>query len=195
MIAASAAAWKASVAALSPRRTFLNWSVDSSSERALAPGPTCGAWSESAEGPRLSTPARGGGIGRIAHALVRVVEALAVLFALVGALALAVRLSSGPIYLEMLHDKIATSLQERAGEGYAVELGPTYIMHNSWGVGLGFRRLTVRDAEGRIGSFGADGKDRPRSLRFVPRASQSAPAGAGWARHAAQGRSRTGRCR
>ncbi len=103
---------------------------------------------ESAEGPRLSTPARGGGRRQLLHVLARVVEALAVL-ALVGALALAVRLSQGPIYLEALHDKIAWSLQERAGEGYAVDLGPTYVMHNSWGVGLGFRRLTVRDAAGR----------------------------------------------
>jgi len=103
---------------------------------------------KSAEGPRLSPSARGGVARRIAHVLARVIEALA-LFALVGALALAVRLSQGPIYLEALHDGIASSLQERAGEGYAVDLGPTYIMHESWGVGLGFRRLTVRDAAGR----------------------------------------------
>jgi hypothetical protein len=76
------------------------------------------------------------------------VEAAA-LFAVLGGLALAVRLANGPIYLEALHDRIALSLQERAGEGYVVDLGPTYLMHDSWGVGLGFRRLTVRDAAGR----------------------------------------------
>ena len=101
-----------------------------------------------AEGPRLSSRRRLVSTGRIAHAFVRLAE-LALIFALLGALALAIRLSNGPIYLEMVHDKIATSLQERAGERYAIELGPTYIMHNSWGVGLGFRHLTIRDADGR----------------------------------------------
>ena len=103
---------------------------------------------DNAEGPRLSARRRRVGIGRIAHAFTRLAE-LVLIFALLGALALAIRLSHGPIYLEMVHDKIATSLQERAGERYAVELGPTYIMHDSWGLGLGFRRLTIRDAEGR----------------------------------------------
>ncbi len=82
------------------------------------------------------------------RALARVAELAAVL-ALVGALALAARLANGPIYLEALHDKIALSLQERGGDRYTIELGPTYIMHDSWGVGLGFRRLIVRDAAGR----------------------------------------------
>ena len=135
-------------AARSPRRTFLNWSVDSSSERALAPGPPCAAWSRAPKDRAFRRLRGAAGARRLAHVLARVVEALAV-FALVGALALAVRLSQGPIYLEALHDKIASSLQERAGDGYAVDLGPTYVMHDSWGVGLGFRRLTVRDAAGR----------------------------------------------
>ena len=30
-----------------------------------------------------------------------------------------------------------------------ITLGPTYLMHDSWGVGLGFTGLTVRDAAGR----------------------------------------------
>ena len=75
-------------------------------------------------------------------------EAVAVA-AILGALALAVRLSGGPIYLDAFHDKIASSLQERAGDRYAIELGPIYVMHSSWGVGLGFRGLKVRDDEGR----------------------------------------------
>ncbi|MGA9850769.1 MAG: hypothetical protein WBQ45_24410, partial [Roseiarcus sp.] len=75
-----------------------------------------------AEGPRLSSRRRLVSTGRIAHAFVRLAE-LALIFALLGALALAIRLSNGPIYLEMVHDKIATSLQERAGERYAIELG------------------------------------------------------------------------
>ena len=103
---------------------------------------------DSAEGPRLSAPGRRVGAGRIVRALARVAE-LAAVFALVGTVALAVRLANGPIYLEALHDKIASSLQERAGDRYAIELGPTYVMRDSWGVGLGFRKLVVRDAAGR----------------------------------------------
>ena len=103
---------------------------------------------DSAEGPRLSARARRVGIGRIAHVFGRLAE-LALLFAILGALALAIRLANGPIYLDGLHDTIASSLQDRAGDRYAIELGPTYIMHNSWGAGLGFRGLTVRDAAGR----------------------------------------------
>ncbi len=71
------------------------------------------------------------------------------LVALLAVLALAARLAHGPIYLQTLHDKIASSLQERVGDRYAIDLGPTYLMHNAFGVGLGFRRLTVRDAAGR----------------------------------------------
>ena len=55
----------------------------------------------------------------------------------------------GPIRLVGLHDQIETSLQERAGGRYAIALGPTYLMHDSWGVGLGFKGLTIRDAAGR----------------------------------------------
>ncbi len=103
---------------------------------------------ESAAGPRLPSPGRRAGARRIAHVLIHVAEA-AVLLALVGALAFAVRLADRPLYLQFLHDRIASSLQQRAGERYAIDLGPTFLMHDSWGVGLGFRRLTVRDAAGR----------------------------------------------
>lgn len=103
---------------------------------------------ESAEGNRLSPRVRRSRAGRVAHVLGRIAELITV-FVLVAAVALAVRLAKGPIYLEALHDKIASNLQERAGDGYRIELGPTYVMHDSWGVGLGFRRLTVRDAAGR----------------------------------------------
>jgi Protein of unknown function/AsmA-like C-terminal region len=103
---------------------------------------------ETAEGPRLATRGRGVGGRRIARALVRLAELVA-LFAVLGALALSVRLANGPIYLDTLRDRIASSLQERAGDRYAIELGPTYLMHDAWGLGLGFRGLTVRDAEGR----------------------------------------------
>src|SRR5271165_3276030 len=104
---------------------------------------------DSAEGARLSADNRNAGRRRrLRHVAIHVVEAMA-LVALAGLALLALRLSSGPIYLEWLHDRIASSLEERLGQGYAVELGPTYMMHGSWGVGLGFRNLKLKDREGR----------------------------------------------
>jgi Protein of unknown function/AsmA-like C-terminal region len=102
----------------------------------------------SCEGPRLPTRRRGIGAGRIAHILLRTAEFAAALFIVAG-LALASMLARGPIRLVGLHDQIESSLQERVGDLYAITLGPTYLMHDSWGVGLGFQGLTVRDAAGR----------------------------------------------
>ncbi len=102
----------------------------------------------SCEGPRLPTRRRGISASRIAHILLRTAEFAAALF-IVGGLALASMLARGPIRLVGLHDQIESSLQERAGDLYAITLGPTYLMHDSWGVGLGFQGLTVRDAAGR----------------------------------------------
>ena len=103
---------------------------------------------ESAHGERLASPARSLRTRRIVRLLVRLAEAAAVV-AVIGVLALALRLAKGPIYLQPLHDSIASSLQERVGERYATELGPTYLAHDAWGIGLGFRGLKVRDAKGR----------------------------------------------
>ncbi len=103
---------------------------------------------DSAVGPRLSSPVRSTRTRRTVRVIGHVAEAAAVI-ALLAVVALAARLANGPIYLQAVHDKIATSLQERVGDRYAIDLGPTYLMHNFWGVGLGFRRLTVRDAAGR----------------------------------------------
>ena len=75
-------------------------------------------------------------------------EFIAALFIL-GGLVLASMLARGPIRLVGMHDKIQSSLQERIGDRYAIALGPTYVMHDSWGVGLGFKGFTVRDAGGR----------------------------------------------
>ena len=102
----------------------------------------------SAEGPRLRSRWRGVRVGRALHLLARAAELIAVLV-LAGGIVLASVLARGPIQLGGLHDRIASSLQERVGERYAITLGPTYLMHDSWGVGLGFGGLTVRDAEGR----------------------------------------------
>ncbi|MBV8797261.1 MAG: hypothetical protein JO136_20180, partial [Hyphomicrobiales bacterium] len=57
-----------------------------------------------------------------------------------------------------MHDQIQTSLQERVGDRYAIALGPTYLMHDSWGVGLGFKGFTVRDAAGRTVLSAPSGK-------------------------------------
>ena len=101
-----------------------------------------------AAGPRLRSRWRRISAGRIAHICLRTVEFAAALF-IVGGLILASVLARGPIRLVGLHDQIEASLRERVGDSYALTLGPTYIMHDSWGVGLGFKGLTLRDAAGR----------------------------------------------
>ena len=111
-------------------------------------GPLCAEWRRAAEGPRLPSRWRGISAGRIAHVLLRTAEFAAALF-IAGGLALASMLARGPIRLIGLHDQIQSSLQERAGDRYAIALGPTYLMHDFWGVGLGFKGLTIRDADGR----------------------------------------------
>jgi Protein of unknown function/AsmA-like C-terminal region len=110
-----------------------------------------------AEGPRLRPRRRRLGARRIAHICLRLVECVAALF-IVGGLALASLLARGPLRLVGMHDQIQTSLQERVGDRYAIDLGPTYLMHDSWGVGLGFKGLTVRDAAGRTVLSAPSGK-------------------------------------
>ncbi len=110
-----------------------------------------------AEGPRLRSRRRGLRASRITHVCLRMVEFLAALF-IVGGLALASLLARGPLRLVGMHDQIQTSLQERVGDRYAIDLGPTYLMHDSWGVGLGFKGLTVRDAAGRTVLSAPSGK-------------------------------------
>ena len=109
------------------------------------------------EGPRLPSRWRLVGGRRLAHVCLRTVEFIAALFIL-GGLVLASMLARGPIRLVGMHDKIQSSLQERIGDRYAIALGPTYVMHDSWGVGLGFKGFTVRDAGGRTVLFAPSGK-------------------------------------
>ena len=109
------------------------------------------------QGPRLRSRWRRISAGRITHICLRTVEFVAALF-IIGGLALASLLARGPLRLVGLHDQIQTSLQERVGDRYAIVLGPTYLMHNSWGVGLGFKGLTVRDAAGRTVLSAPSGK-------------------------------------
>jgi AsmA-like C-terminal region/Protein of unknown function len=110
-----------------------------------------------AEGPRLRSRWRGISARRIAHICLRTVEFAAALF-IVGGLMLASVLARGPIRLVGMHDQIEASLQERVGDSYALSLGPTYVMHDSWGVGLGFNGLTLRDAAGRTVLSAPSGK-------------------------------------
>ena len=109
------------------------------------------------EGPRLRSPWRPLSARRITHVCLRTVELVAALF-IVGGLALASMLARGPIRLVGMHDQIQSSLQERVGDRYAIALGPTYLMHDSWGVGLGFKGFTVRDAAGRTVLAAPSGK-------------------------------------
>src|SRR5271163_1009735 len=110
-----------------------------------------------AQGPRLPSRWRRIGAGRVTHVCLRTVEFIAALF-IVGGLALASLLARGPLRLVGMHDQIQTSLQERVGDRYAIVLGPTYLMHDSWGVGLGFKGFTVRDAAGRTVLSAPSGK-------------------------------------
>ena len=110
-----------------------------------------------AQGPRLRSRWRRIGAGRITHICLRAVEFIAALF-IIGGLALASLLARGPLRLVGMHDQIQTSLQERVGDRYDIVLGPTYLMHDSWGVGLGFKGLTVRDAAGRTVLSAPSGK-------------------------------------
>ena len=109
------------------------------------------------EGPRLPSRWRLLSGRRLAHVGLRTVEFVAALFIL-GGLVLASMLARGPIRLVGMHDQIQSSLQERVGDRYAIALGPTYVMHDSWGVGLGFKGFTVRDAGGRTVLFAPSGK-------------------------------------
>ena len=149
---------------------------------------------DSAAGPRLSGPVRRSRTARLRHVAAQVAEAAAVVALLVG-VALAARLANGPIYLQSLHDKIASSLQERAGDRYAIDLGPTYLMHDSWGVGLGFRHLTVRDAAGRTVVAAPAGKIGLDVLGLLFGAREGPAARTGRPRPSPQSRGRTAPCR
>ena len=109
------------------------------------------------QGARLRSRWRRIRARHITHVCLRTVEVVAVLF-IVGGLALASLLARGPLRLVGLHEQIQSSLQERLGDRYTLDLGPTYLMHDSWGVGLGFKGLSVRDAAGRTVLSAPSGK-------------------------------------
>jgi hypothetical protein len=105
---------------------------------------------DSAMGARLaSCPQKARPRRRVRHVAVQVFEAAGFL-ALIAVAVLAYRLASGPIAIEWLRDRVAAGLQDRLGDRYSVELGPTYLRRDSWGVGLGFRDFRLKDRQGRI---------------------------------------------
>ena len=110
-----------------------------------------------AEGARLRSRWRPISARRVTHVCLRTVEFVAALF-IAGGLVLASMLARGPLRLVGMHDQIQTSLQQRIGNRYEIALGPTYLMHNSWGVGLGFKGFKVRDAAGRTVLSAPSGK-------------------------------------
>ena len=103
---------------------------------------------DGASGRRLPTRIRRWSSMRLLHILIRAVE-LIVVVALIGAAALAIRLSSGPIDFDTLRDRVALSLQDRLTDHYRVHIGRMYLIHDSWGVGIGFDGLTLSDPQGR----------------------------------------------
>src|ERR1019366_9625240 len=76
-----------------------------------------------------------------------VLVAVLVVAATVGGLALL--LAWGPISLESLNPRIASSLQERLGPRYVVSIGRTSLMRGDGGVALGFGDIAIRDSAGR----------------------------------------------
>ncbi len=103
---------------------------------------------DSAEGKRLPAGRRLGRRSRFWHVALHVAEGVA-LVALAAVALVAFRLSIGPVELDWLRDRIAANLQDRLGDKYAVALGSTAVTHDSWGVGLGFRNLRLKDRQGR----------------------------------------------
>ncbi len=95
--------------------------------------------------PRPRQPLWGRRARRVAIGAVLV--AVLVVAATVGGLALL--LAWGPISLESLNPRIASSLQERLGPRYVVSIGRTSLMRGDGGVALGFSGIAIRDSAGR----------------------------------------------
>ena len=95
--------------------------------------------------PRPRQPLFGRRGRRVAFGVVLV--AVLLVAATVGGLALL--LAWGPISLESLNPRIASSLQERLGPRYVVSIGPTSLMRGDGGLALGFGGIAIRDSAGR----------------------------------------------
>jgi uncharacterized protein DUF3971 len=101
-----------------------------------------------ADGPRLRAPWRGFRLGGVGWSLLGLCAGLLAL-ALVGFAVLAVRLSQGPIGLESLTPRIASSLEERFGRQYTFDLGPTALERGENGATVSFQGVVIRDRAGR----------------------------------------------
>ena len=88
-------------------------------------------------------------LGKRARRAVLGAVAVAVLLMVAAIGGLALLVASGPINLEGLNPRIASSLQERLGPRYVVSIGPTALMRGDGGVALGFGGIAIRDAAGR----------------------------------------------
>ena len=67
----------------------------------------------------------------------------------VAFLALAFRLSQGPIALDSLSASIASSLEERFGGKYSFVLGPLFLESGKTGLGLSFQGVALKESSGR----------------------------------------------
>ena len=102
----------------------------------------------SADGPRLRRawrPVSARGLLRAGLGLCGLAVALAIL----GALGVFYLLAKGPISLESLKPRIASSLEEKLGGKYKVSIGPTSLNRGPNGLGLHFGGIQINDREGR----------------------------------------------
>jgi hypothetical protein len=95
--------------------------------------------------PRPRQPVFGRRARRVAIGAVLV--AVLTVAATIGGLASL--LAWGPINLEFLNPRIASSLQERLGPRYVVSIGPTSLTRGDGGVALGFGGIAIHDSAGR----------------------------------------------
>lgn len=118
---------------------------------------TSGAADESA-GDAHAGPPIGGPVGlrrgrrpRLRKFLVGFAASLAFVcfLALAAAAVFWARLDSGPIYFEGLGPRIASALEDRIGNGFTVEVGPTIVGKGQSGPTLGIDGFRVRSAFGQ----------------------------------------------
>jgi hypothetical protein len=95
--------------------------------------------------PRRRRPLVGRRAGRVAIGAVLV--AVLMVAATIGGIASL--LAWGPINLEFLNPRIASSLQERLGPRYVVSIGPTSLSRGDGGVAVRFGGIDIHDSAGR----------------------------------------------
>jgi hypothetical protein len=83
-------------------------------------------------------------VGRLAVALVSLVMMAGIAVAMAGMM-----LSRGPIEIDFLSNRIATSLEQRIGAGVDVEVGKTVLEKSDDGLSLHVQNVTIKNAAGR----------------------------------------------